>query len=164
MMGHRVVHINLPEAREPLPDFLVRQNADAERRLTFDILVECDLGTGQQADRDVRLSDRRESASNRIVEFRRHQLVLDLGGPVRDVMQTVVTHRRHSSSCEKPGFLPGSRTGVKISAFPAPPKDRKLTYRHATFQSAWNRRQADTAVGPRERKPRMRKGRSTAST
>src|SRR6476619_7450592 len=91
-MGHRVVHINLPEAREPVPDSFVRQNTDAERRLTFDILVECDLGTGQQADRNVRLSDRRESASNRIVEFRRHQLVLDLGGPVRDVMQTVVTH------------------------------------------------------------------------
>src|SRR4029077_18162204 len=130
-MGHRVVHINLREPGEPLPDFLVRQNTDAERRLTFDILVECDLGTGQQADRTVRLSDRLESASNQIVEFRRPQLVLDLGGPVRDVMQTIVTHRRHSSSCEKPGFLP---TGVKISAFPAPPKDRKLTYRHATRQ------------------------------
>src|SRR5256885_17170269 len=71
VMGHRLVNITLPEAREPLPDFLVRQNTDAERRLTFDILVECDLGTGQQADRNVRLSDRRESASNRIVEFRR---------------------------------------------------------------------------------------------
>src|SRR6266404_1198338 len=138
-MGHGIVHIDLPEAREPLPDFLVRQNTDAERRLTFDILVECDLGTGQQADRNVRLSDRRESASNRVVEFRRHQLVPDLGAPVRDVVQTVVTHRRHSSSCEKPGFLPGPPplAGVKISAFPTPPKDRKLTYRHATFQSAW---------------------------
>src|SRR6266481_6155016 len=62
-MGHGIVHIDLPEAREPLPDFLVRQNTDAERRLTFDILVECDLGTGQQADRNVRLSDRRESAN-----------------------------------------------------------------------------------------------------
>src|SRR5438874_7790457 len=117
---------DLPEAREPLADFLVRQNTDAERRLTFDILVECDLGTGQQADRNVRLSDRSESASNRIVEFRRHQLVLDLGGPVRDVMQTVVTHRRHSSSCEKPGFLPDPRTGVKISAFPPLPKTGNL--------------------------------------
>jgi hypothetical protein len=85
-MGHGVVHIDLPEAREPLPDFLVRQNTEAERRLTFDILVECDLGTRQQADRNVRLTDRRESASNRVVEYRRHQLVPDLGGPVRDVV------------------------------------------------------------------------------
>ena len=30
-------------------------------------------------------------------------------------------------------FSPDPRTGVKISAFPAPPEDRKLTYRHATF-------------------------------
>src|SRR5438552_687794 len=82
--------------------------------------------TGQQADRNVRLSDRRESASNRIVEFRRHQLVLDLGGPVRDLMQTVVTHRRHSSSWKSRDFSPDPRTGVKISAFPTPPKDTKL--------------------------------------
>ena len=60
MMGHGVVHIDLPEAREPLPDLLVRQDADAERRLAFDTLVECDLGTGQQADRKFRLPDRRE--------------------------------------------------------------------------------------------------------
>src|SRR3954470_4212597 len=66
-MGHGVVHIDLPEAREPLPDLLVRQDADAERRLAIDTLVECDLGTRQQADRNVWLSDRRESASNRIV-------------------------------------------------------------------------------------------------
>jgi hypothetical protein len=60
-MGHGVVHIDLPKACEPLPDFLVRQNTEAERRLTFDILVECDLGTKQQADRNVRVTDRRES-------------------------------------------------------------------------------------------------------
>jgi hypothetical protein len=69
---------------EPLSDFLVRQNTDAERRLTLDILVECDLGTRKQADRNMRLADRRKTTSNRVVEVRRHQLVLDLGGPVRD--------------------------------------------------------------------------------
>src|SRR6266566_2292878 len=133
-MGHRVVHINLPEAREPLPDFLVRQNTDAERRLTFDILVECDLGTGQQADRNVRLSDRRESASNRIAEFRRHQLVLDLGGPVRDVVQTVVTHRRHSSSCKKAGISPRTpELASRLALFRLPWKTESLPYRHATF-------------------------------
>src|ERR1700745_3625194 len=58
VMAPGVVNISLREAREPLPDFLVRQNTDAERRLTFDILVECDLGTRQQADRNVRLYDR----------------------------------------------------------------------------------------------------------
>jgi hypothetical protein len=36
-MGHGVDHIDLPEAREPLPDLLIRKDADAERRLAFDI-------------------------------------------------------------------------------------------------------------------------------
>jgi hypothetical protein len=65
--------LNCSEAREPLTDFLVRQDTGAERRLAFDILVEYDLGTRQQANRNVRLPDRRESANNRVVEFRRHQ-------------------------------------------------------------------------------------------
>jgi hypothetical protein len=43
-MGHGVVHVDLPEAREPLSDFLVRENAETERRLAFDILVERNLG------------------------------------------------------------------------------------------------------------------------
>jgi hypothetical protein len=30
-------------------------------------------------------------------------------------------------------FSPDPRTGAKISAFPAPLEDRKLTLRHATF-------------------------------
>jgi len=38
------VHVDLPEARKMLSDFLVRENADAERRLAFDILVERNFG------------------------------------------------------------------------------------------------------------------------
>ena len=87
-MGHGVVHIDLPEAREPLPDLLIRKDADAERRLAFDILVECDLGTRQQADRHVRLPDRREAASNRIAEFQAAQAVWGGLGPM-----TVLTMR-----------------------------------------------------------------------
>src|SRR5512139_394820 len=130
-MDHGVVHIDLPEAREPLPDLLVRQDADAEQRLAFDTLVECDLGTGQQADRNVRLPDRRESASNRIVEFRRYQLVFDLGRPVRDVVQTIVTHRRVPLHVKSRDF-PDPRTDGKISAFPAH-LEEEMPGRHATF-------------------------------
>src|SRR5262249_1269346 len=43
---------------------------------------------------------------DRIGEFGRHQLVLDPGRPGRDMVQTVVTHRRDSFSCEKPGCFP----------------------------------------------------------
>jgi hypothetical protein len=60
-MGHGVVHVDLPEACEPLPDLLVWQNAGAKRRLAFDILVERNFGAGQQADRNMRLAGRRET-------------------------------------------------------------------------------------------------------
>src|SRR3982074_690029 len=136
-MGHGVVHIDLPEAREPLPDLLVRQDADAERRLAFHTLVECDLGTGQQADRNFRLPDRRESASNRIVEFRRHQLVLDLGRPVRDVVQTIVPHRR-------------AVLAVKSRDFPGPPN--LISSKLALLRLPWKKKDeighaGDVAVG-----------------
>jgi hypothetical protein len=72
VMGHRVVHVDLPEAREPLPDFLVRENADAERRLAFDVLVERNLGARQQTDRNMRLPDRGEAAGDGILELGRH--------------------------------------------------------------------------------------------
>ena len=65
VMGHGVVHVDLPEACEPLSDLLVRENADAERRLAFDILVERNLGAGQQTDRNMRLPDRGEAAGDR---------------------------------------------------------------------------------------------------
>jgi hypothetical protein len=83
MMGHGVVRVDLPEARELLSDFLVRENANAEPRLALYILVERNLGARQQTDRNMRLPDRREAAGDGIVELGRHELVLDLGRPVR---------------------------------------------------------------------------------
>jgi hypothetical protein len=52
-MGHGVVHLDLPEARKPLSDFLVAENADVEQRLTFDILIERNLGARHQTDRNL---------------------------------------------------------------------------------------------------------------
>src|SRR2546426_11782562 len=37
VVRHGVVQIDLPRAREPLGDLLVRQNADTEQRLAFDV-------------------------------------------------------------------------------------------------------------------------------
>jgi len=102
-MGHGVVHVDLPESRQPLADLLVRQDADAERRLAFDILVEGDLGAGQQANGNVRIADCRETAGDRVGEPRRCQFVADLGGTRRDVVQTIVAHRGDSFSCELSG-------------------------------------------------------------
>src|SRR5262245_47924770 len=88
VMGHGVVHVDLPEAREPLPDLVVWQNTDAVRGLAFDILVERDFGARQQADRNIRLADRREPSRDGIGEFGRHQLVLDPGRPGRDMVSS----------------------------------------------------------------------------
>jgi hypothetical protein len=87
MMDHGIVRIDLPEARKPLSDFLVWEDANSEWRLAFDILVERNFGTGQQANRDMRFADGGKAASNGIPEFGRYQLVLDLGRPGRDVRQ-----------------------------------------------------------------------------
>jgi hypothetical protein len=86
VMGHGVVHIDLPEACKPLPDLLVRQNAEAEGRLALNILIKRDFGSRQQADRDIRLADRRETSRDGIGEFGHHQLVLNLGRPARDMV------------------------------------------------------------------------------
>jgi hypothetical protein len=92
MMDHGTIRIDLPEAREPLSDFFVWEDANSEWRLAFDILVERNFSTGQQAHCDIWLAHRGEAASDGIAELGRYQLVLDLGRPGRDVVQTVVTH------------------------------------------------------------------------
>src|SRR6516165_5893110 len=113
-----IIRIDLPEAREPLPDLLVWQKTDAERRLALDILIERNFGTGQQADRNIRLADRRKPARDGLGEFGHHQLVLNLGRTGRDMVQTIVTHRRDSFSCEKPGWLSASTSRLLPDVVP----------------------------------------------
>src|SRR6516165_5855595 len=105
VMGHGVVEVDLPEAHEPLPDLLVWQNAEAKRRLAFDILIERKFGAGQQADRNIRLANRCEPSRDGIWEFGRYQLVLDPGRPGCDMVQTIVTHRRNSFFLWKAGMF-----------------------------------------------------------
>ena len=57
-MDHSVLHVDLPEAREPLSDFLVGEDADAKYRLALDILVERNLRARQQTDCNMRLPNR----------------------------------------------------------------------------------------------------------
>src|SRR5262249_33547249 len=121
-VGPRLFHVDWPEARKPLPDLLVLQDTDAERRLTFDILVERNFGAGQQADRNMRLAGRRKTARDGIGEFGRHQLVIDPGRAGRDSVQAIVTHRRASFSSEKPGWLSASTSRRRVS-FAAPCPD-----------------------------------------
>jgi hypothetical protein len=114
MMDHGTIRIDLPEAREPLSDFLVWENANAERWFVFDVVVERDLGARQQANRDMRLADGSEATGDGIAEFGRYQLVLDLGRSGCDVVQTVVTHGRAPLTAkDRNGHPPGKavRTG-----------------------------------------------------
>src|SRR6516164_6083022 len=92
VMDHSVLHVDLPEAREPLSDFLVGEDPDAKHRLALDILVERNLRARQQTDCNMRLPNRGKAARDRIAELGRHQLVLDLGRPGRHIVQTIVTH------------------------------------------------------------------------
>ena len=54
VMDHSVLHVDLPEAREPLSDFLVGEDAE----LALDILVERNLRARQQTDCNMRLPNR----------------------------------------------------------------------------------------------------------
>src|SRR5262249_2484413 len=92
VMQHGIVNVDLPDPRKPMPDLLVWQNANTERRLAFDVLVEHNFGAAQQTDRNVRLPNGGKAAGDGSLELGRHQLVLDLSRPGRDVVQTVVTH------------------------------------------------------------------------
>src|SRR5258705_14015356 len=102
----RVLEIDRAEARDLVGDFAARQQAEGVNAGNF--LLECELGAGHQADRDIGFADRREAPGDRVGEFCRYQLVSDLGRSAREVLQTIVTHGRSSCGCEHPpwGFWP----------------------------------------------------------
>src|SRR6516165_12108409 len=95
VMARGDIHVDLPEASEPLLNFPAREKPT--QSLAFDILVERDFRAGQQADRDIWLADGSKAASDGIVEPARHKLVFDFGRPRCNVVQTIVTHRCISS-------------------------------------------------------------------
>jgi hypothetical protein len=66
--------------------------AVAKTTLEFDVIVERDLCSGNEAHRDVWLSDCGEAPRQAVGELCCHQPVTDLGRPSGDVLQTVVTH------------------------------------------------------------------------
>ena len=73
------------------------------------------FGTGQQANRDIWFADRGEAAGDGIAELGRYQLVLYLGRPGGNMVQTVVTHRQDSSCCQKPElFIPSAKPSVQV--------------------------------------------------
>jgi hypothetical protein len=76
-MGVRIVHVDLPE-----PGHLLRELPVREKSMTVlnDVRLEGDFRAWKQAHRHGRFSDCGETASDRVVELRRYQLVSDLRG------------------------------------------------------------------------------------
>src|SRR5258705_1415667 len=93
VMHRRLVYIDLTKTRDPVADLLLWQ--DRECRLARHIALQGDLRAWQQAHGDIRLSDGGKAARDRM-EFGGDQLVFDLGRPARDMVKTVITHRRLS--------------------------------------------------------------------
>jgi hypothetical protein len=93
-------HLDLPEASYLLAFKLPKAQAREEMAkdmVAFDFPFERQFGAGKQAYRHVRFSDRREATRAGVAEACRYKFVSDLGGPGRDVVKTVIAHRRSPS-------------------------------------------------------------------
>jgi hypothetical protein len=80
----RIVQVDLSEPPNPVrdvPRLLLEKTQEKSSLLTPHLAFERKLGTGQQAHRDLRFSNRGESLGCRVPKLRRNQLVADLGGP-----------------------------------------------------------------------------------
>jgi len=104
VMSMRIMAIDLAKSRHSLLDFLMPEELEA--RLVPNYLLEGQLGSRKQAHSDVRFANRRKTARNRAAEAGGYQLIPDLCRSGRDLVQTVVTHGRHSSAATQPGRVP----------------------------------------------------------
>jgi hypothetical protein len=85
-----IFQIDLPEARHAFPQLLVGE--EPERTIAFDLAVEHQFGSGKKAYGHAWRLDRREATSDRVDELGRDELIPDLRGAGRYVLQTVVAH------------------------------------------------------------------------
>src|SRR5262249_39438575 len=90
--------------------------------LVFGLALEHYFGTGKQADRHTRLTNGAEAAGAGAGEAGRDQFFSDLGRAGRDVVQTIVTHGRPSSTsgvgssppCQRASARCGSEGPIEI--------------------------------------------------
>jgi hypothetical protein len=116
VMVVRVVQVDLLEARDLLPQLLVGE--EAECVLALDFALKHELRPRKEADGDIRLSDGRKAARDRVRELCRDEFVADLCRAVRYVLQAVVTHGR--VLLLKPSFPEGYGNGNPCLPFPVP--------------------------------------------
>src|SRR6516225_5261302 len=105
-MHVRLVRVQLLEAGYLVANSLFTSPAceKAKPALELYLLLERNLCAGEQTHRYVWFFHGGKTARDRVVELRRYELVSDLCGSGRHMVQTVVAHLRNSSPC-KPGFL-----------------------------------------------------------
>ena len=82
--------IDLPKARHVLPHLLLGE--EPERMIAFDIVFETKLGPGKKTYGNVRLTNRREAAGERVFKLGRDKRFADLRGAVFDVFEAVIAN------------------------------------------------------------------------
>jgi hypothetical protein len=105
VMGARVIPVDLPEPGNFMSERPRMPPEDAQLesgRLPLNPVFEHDLGAGEQADRQVRLPNRRKPARMSIPELRRYQSISDPCRSGRDTIQAVVAHGRGLPSAPSP--------------------------------------------------------------
>jgi hypothetical protein len=88
VMDMQQIHVHLPELRDlflETPDREARSET-IERIVALDLLIEGDLGPGEEANCDVGLADLCETSRDRVAEVGRYKLVTDLCRPGGDVV------------------------------------------------------------------------------
>src|SRR6266851_2333530 len=108
MVRTRIVQVDLPEPRHlvvDLPLALLEKAQLKSRNLSLDLAFERDLGAGKKAHRNLGFSNRREPVRGGIPKLRCDQLVSDLRGSGRNIVQTVVAHVGNSYSYSAPELV-----------------------------------------------------------
>src|SRR5215470_10612952 len=107
-MHVRLVRVQLPEAGYLVANSLLTCPAGEKTKptLELDLLLERNLRPGEEAHRYVWFSHGGKTARDRVVELRGHELISDLCGSGRHMVQTVVAHQRNS--------LPGTAEMVAL--------------------------------------------------
>ena len=70
MVLEGIVHIDLPEPRDSLMQLAVGEEPEA--MIVFDVPFEGEFGAWKNANRDIRLSNLRKTARDRMFELGRH--------------------------------------------------------------------------------------------
>ena len=86
----RFVKIDPPKARCILAQFLSRQ--EYQPGLALDVAIECKLCSREQANGDIGIIDRSETASQRICKSGRYKPVACSRGAAVEMLQAVVAH------------------------------------------------------------------------